>query len=352
MLGLLIATCLHASAPTDQDPGSPRVSVVWRGERCPALDLEARVEDYLSRSTTPTTTALSTTIQLDRTLDGTWRLELQLGHEGAAGGKRAFTADACETLIDAAAFVIAVTIDPRVEDGDADESSIPEPVPPIIDAPTTAPRAGKALILDEPNLPNAWPSTSSSSSSRETEETRRSSTGSQVRLRGHVGASGGIMLGGLPDAGGVLAGTAGVGGRTWRVGVVGTHRFATHKAATLDPDAGGRLSLWSVGLRGCGVVAFDRVPLEVPLCADLEGGQVVGTGFGFQGAGSTRRPWGAAGASAGLAWFPHRVLSLGIEAGFGLPFARTKFVIEGLETLHRIGAVFGRALVAVQVRFP
>ena len=62
-------------------------------------------------------------------------------------------------------------------------------------------------------------------------------------------------------------------------------------------------------------------------------------------------PWGAALVSPGLVFAPLPRFAVVVEAQLGIPLNRAQLVIERLETLHTVGAAFGRGFVGFELRF-
>jgi hypothetical protein len=169
-----------------------------------------------------------------------------------------------------------------------------------------------------------------------------------------VGVLGGIDAFAMPGVAGQIRVLVGVKGRRWRSDVWGDYRFATDKESSVDPDAGGRFSRWAVGARGCGL-PVDRPALQLPLCAGIEAGQIVGRGIGpnLNPRFTPRLPWVALTAAAGLWWYPITHLGLGAEAGPVIPLWRHDFVIEGIdEPVHTLGPVALSALAGLQAMLP
>ena len=71
-------------------------------------DLSERVAHYLEAAETVASEPVAIEADLSEA-DGIWQLQLRYGE----GGSRQFRARRCETVVDAAAFVVAVAIDPE-----------------------------------------------------------------------------------------------------------------------------------------------------------------------------------------------------------------------------------------------
>jgi hypothetical protein len=91
--------------------------------------------------------------------------------------------------------------------------------------------------------------------------------------------------------------------------------------------------------------------LELPLCVGAEAGQVLGFGFGFEGARSARLPWAALTAGPGLAWAVRPAIAVFLTAEVGASLLGGRLIIENLQTVHQVGVPFGRALIGIEGRF-
>jgi hypothetical protein len=244
-------------------------------------------------------------------------------------------------VLDAAAFVVAVAIDPSLAGtGTPAEPAVPEPtpVPAPIESQPASTRTGTAAT-------GTASETTTPSTSAATPPARR-----RRNLHGIVRAGGGLDGGALPRVGALLEGAVGVGGKWFRLEAIGLFRMQTIERAVVDPRVGGRFSMWAFGARGCGVPRFKQV--EFPLCAGLEGGRLIAQGVGLPNNRTVRTPWAATTIGPGLAFKPHKNIALVVQAALGVPFVRTRLTIERLGTIHHTGPVFGRLWVGFEGRFP
>lgn len=182
------------------------------------------------------------------------------------------------------------------------------------------------------------------SSSRQLNAALRRTT---IALRLAIGVDGGA----LPGAGAILDGTLSWLGRRWRIELGARGRLPVERRAELDPAVGGRLSLWALSVKGCGVPHIDKWRLEFPLCVGFEAGQIRGRGVNLHPSQSTSIPWGALLLSPAIAFRPARRWAIMLIGEGGLAANRADLNIDGLETLHRIGFGFGRASLSVELRF-
>jgi hypothetical protein len=129
------------------------------------------------------------------------------------------------------------------------------------------------------------------------------------------------------------------------------YRAATDTRSEVDPTVGARIRLWTVGVRGCGVL--HPRPLEVHLCGGLEAGQAIGRGLGFRGAKSDAIEWVAAVVGPAVAWAPRRWLALWLGADLAVPLLRGTFAVRNLGdgALFEIAPVSLRAAVGLELRF-
>jgi len=308
------------------------------GEPCDGPSLEARVRTYVSADR-QAQASLVVDANLRRSADGQWLLDLEID-KGGESSLRQLVAPHCETVLDAAAFVVAVAIDPSLAGTGTSPAEPPVPEPAVIPAP-----ASEATPPQVAATGTTTDATTSSTTSAATPPPRR-----RRQLHGIVRAGGGLDGGALPRVGAMLEGAVGVGGKWFRLEATGLYRLQTTEPAIADPRVGGRFSMWAFGGRGCGVPRWKRV--EFPLCAGLEGGRMIAQGFNLATNRTVRSPWGAATLGPGLAFKPHKNIALVLQAAIGFPFVRTRLTIENLGAIHRTGPVFGRLWVGFEGRFP
>jgi hypothetical protein len=170
-----------------------------------------------------------------------------------------------------------------------------------------------------------------------------------ARPRGFVRVTGGIEALGMPRVGPAVGLAGGLLGRRWRVEVTGLYRAPTTEFTQLDPQAGARVRLWTVGARGCGVLRARQV--EFPLCGGLEGGQALGQGVGFTGGRTDRIAWLAVVFGPAVAWAPRPWLALWFGADVGVPLLGGTFSAAGLGRMFTIAPVSLRAALGLEFRF-
>lgn len=345
LAGLALLGCGAFASTAHADP---RVSVTEHGETCPGLTLQDRIDAYLEPSAPTSEVAeearWSARGTLSRESSGLWRVDLAITAPGGTKSRRLLRAESCATAIDAAANVLTLAIDPQTS------GRTPPPLPV-----TTGPGSGAG---------SRPPSVAPSEQADAEVVTERSPTDQTPEhepdeerdgLQGLLRISAGFTAGSMPGINAAFGAALGLMGEHWRIELYGFYRLTTTVEADLVDDAGGRLSQYAVGPRACWVPAIERPKqrrFEFPVCAGAEAGEVLGQGYGFEGAGQARRSWGAVTLSPGVSFVivPQVALVASGEVGFAL--SRKSLFIEGLETIHRIGPVSGRAWLALEARFP
>ncbi len=260
----------------------------------------------------------------DVTAAGTqWRLELSVDGEHGTEQRELFAVH-CDALADAAALVVATSLDPRrvVE-------SLREPhVEPPPQQPAAPPATGPEL--DGP--------TSTGTSTSAPARTRAS-----PRRHAHVelGAQAGVALGWTPRAAATLLGdmlvVIGRGG----IGAQVAHLFERSGATAVTA----RVRSTQIAVRGCYVL--QRAAWSVPLCAAFEVGVTAarGVGAGVRTA-SASALWLGAGLSTRAQWWPHPRVALVAGLDALVPLRRVQFHLESAG--GRV-PVFGSAPVGARV---
>ncbi len=312
-------------------------SIELSGEQCAGPTLEARVANYLSGSEADAEQWSARGVLTQ--LEGTWSIDLEIALGAEPASLRQFSAGDCETVLDAAAFVFAVAVDPAVaarEVAPPPEPLEEESLEPV--EPEPEQEAGTEPEPDaEPPLPS--PPSPALRSSRLPRQ-----------LPGTLGVDVGVMGGALPGAQALFVLSGGVTGKAWRSDLLLRVRLPSRKSARLNSSVGGQMGMWSVGAQAC---YLPRVGtrIEFPLCAGVEGGQLFAEGVGFPRATTTRVPWGAATFAPGLAITLGERWAIIVHGELGAAFNRAEFVVEQLEVLHSVGALFGRGLAGLELRF-
>ncbi len=299
------------------------VELRWQGPTsCPAEGFYAALARHLG-ARADAAAPLRVQVRVAAESERRWTLELVVADGGAP---RQLAADRCDTVVDAAAFIVAQAVE------QAAAPTVPEPPPPLPEPVPTPPAPTPAT----PPPPRAAP------------EPREPPPAPPPRLRGALRLFGGPSGGSLPAVGGDLGLAAALLGRGWRIELLGRGRLPVRKRADGEASVGARLAMWALGARACGVPGRRR--LELPLCAGLELGQVTGRSEGLASSGRAALPWVAVTASPGLTWSPRSWLALTLQAELAVPLLRHSFVITGLPPIHRLGGAELRGLLGLEFR--
>lgn len=298
--------------------GSP-VDLEWHGDAtCPSDQLfKQDLASHLRSG--EATTAVHARVDV-RQVDAAWALELTLTAADGAS-TRQLTGASCADVSAAAAFITALVVDPGLLSREPQPAPPPDPVPPPAPAPT------------KPDPPP---------------------TLKKPRLRGFLRLAGGLEALGMPGVGPIIKTAGGVFGWRWRLEVTGLYRAPSRAAADDAPGVTGVLRLWTLGLRGCGVLRPG--PLELPLCLGAEAGQAIGDAEGsLVRSQRARLPWLAAVVAPALAWSPRPRFAVWIGLELAVPLLPGKFTVAvGGEprTVHSYAPVSLRTGLGVEVRFP
>ncbi|MBL9105331.1 MAG: hypothetical protein JNL82_30570 [Myxococcales bacterium] len=296
-------------------------------DECPASSFHAALARYRDPAAPHAPMRVQADVRRDRR---EWTLDLAVD-----GGTRRLTADRCEVVVDAAAFVVAqamgaAPIPPPPEP--APEPPRPEPPPePATPEPPPEPATREPLLTPDLVEPLAAPAP----------PRVRPRPWAALRLRG------GLSGAALPGVAAALGLVAGLAGERWRAELTALGRLP-HRTPTADPAVSARLAMWAIGARGCGVPRARR--LDFPLCAGLELGQERGRSVGLTPDGSAARVWAAAVASASLAHAPRPWLALVLEVELAVPLVRRDWLISGLAPVHHTGPVDLRGFAGLEFR--
>lgn len=229
----------------------------------------------------------------------------------------------CAELRDAAAVVLAVTIDPLAPLAEPEPAPAPEPEPEPEPAPEPEPEPAPTPIPES--------------------VTPTHQIGGLLRL------GGGIQYPALPGVAGGPALAIGLQWRALRAELVGTWWLSTAARFEEAPEVGAALSLGWAAPRICGVPSTGRV--SFPLCAGVELGGMRGAAFGAPGARTRTLPWIAAELGGAVSVALPGALALWIGADGVIPLIRPGFTIGGLGELHRVPPFAFQALLGVEIRF-
>jgi len=333
---LLLMLALQA-APHDID-------VSWRGvEGCAQRGFQDSLEAYLVGGTRQR--AVQVTVEVQRSGER-WAVRLELVTDGVRSA-RELSGDSCAEVSSAAAFITAVLVDPgtlgRAELEAGATPLVPEPAAPVRVPPVAVEPAGVGVEVAV--SPAARPDEVAVRPVAAPPPSRPASRS----LAGFVRIAGGFEALGAPGIGAQVGGAGGLLGRRWRVELTGMYRAPSTQSSAVDPQAGARVGLWTVGTRGCGVLR--PAMLEVVLCGGIEAGQVLGEGVGFAGKRRDRFAWLAGTLGPALAWAPRRWFALWLGVDLAVPVLGGEFAAEGLGTLYKIAPVSIRAGLGLEARF-
>ncbi|MCX4242003.1 hypothetical protein [Paraliomyxa miuraensis] len=307
----------------------------WQApEGCPeATAVERRVEDLLGRA--PEANELRAVGVVHA--GPPWRLELTTSI-GGRRQQRTLRGNDCRAVAEAAALILAVSVDPIGVDGSLEAPDVPvlpiPPVSPVSEAPGVDP--GLAVTpLDEAALPSPRPPP-------------------RARPRVHVRVGGGGELGAIPGGTGGVRGGLAVVGERMLLRLEGSYwidRLAEVGDGTVR--RGAVVGLGTVGLQGGVHLGGRRV--RVPLVLGLEAGGLRASGVGLVDARRLTLPWFAAVIGTGVSWSITPRVALWATLEGVVPGARTKVRVgrEGGSTIvHEPAVLGGRALVGLSFEIP
>lgn len=285
------------------------------------------------------------------------RLELDDGRAST----RELRGTSCEELTDAAALVIAMTIDPRLLESLQEPPAVPEP-----EVPGAEPSGPES---SEPGSSEGTPAEgregepgdggASDASSAEGGAARAPgdppaseapSTRERSSLRFLGRAQAGIGGGPLPGAAAVLGLVAGLGGRGWRAELSASYWTPRTRASVANPAVGVRAQLWALGVHGCGEPRRRR--LSFPLCAGVLAGAVHARGVGELESRSIASRWVAVALEPGLVWWARPRLGLSLRAEGHAVLARPMLRSEPSGTVFTSGPVGGSLRAGLELRMP
>jgi hypothetical protein len=240
---------------------------------------------------------------------------------------RELRASSCAELQDAAAVVLAVTIDPLVplaetpaRPPEAEPATEPEPEPEL--APTPAPV--------EPSPPAS------------------TSPHTKPALALALRISGGVQYRALPTIAGGPSLALAVWRGALRAELVGAWWLTGTSHVDAAPEVGATLSLGWVAPRVCGVASAGRVTF--PLCAGVELGGMRAAAFGTADARTRTLVWIAPEFGGATRVELSRSLALWIGLDGAIPLVRQVFTIAGLGEIHRTPPFVFQALLGLEIR--
>jgi hypothetical protein len=326
--GLLVAlAAVRAPQAAGTEPAAS-VRLTWHAPpACPKrTHLEQRIAQHLGRdldqSVEKPALEISGIVSAPPEHADPWLLELVITR-GDTTGSRKLEADTCAELVDAAAFISAVAIDPTVATSEPEPEPRPEPKPQPEPEPQPQPKP-EPTRAEQPTAPQA------------------------SGPRGALALSGGVGFGALPrifpavDLRGALL------VKRARIELGLQHGFATQ--TPIIDDVGGRFWVLVATVGGCFVPRVKRV--EFPVCGGGRIGALRGVGIGDRVSPQAQSSvWGGADLQAGLNWVPRGFIALFVRGQLGVSPANFAFRVDGAGEVFRPTAGYGTALAGVEGRF-
>lgn len=316
--------------------GGPQI--VWDAPAgCPAAsELEAHVDAYLRhrKAVASDGPIVATTRRID---DDRWELVVTFSDRDA---ERRLELTDCAASAQAAAFVIAITLDPELDSTTvarpaADAVPLPHaptttPVPPTTPAPARVPGPARKAT------PGAAPRTSPN----------------KTRTRGFVQVGAAVLAGMLRPASPGLVASAGPMWPRARLWLGYTRWFRGRTYLPELPKAGGDVSVHTFSVAAGPV--FTWRTLELPIRAGGEFGALSATGFGTDRDHERRSAWAVLTVGSGLQWAPRFLRGYGAfvayaDAAFAL--VRPRVVIDEHDLLA-VGVAAFRGGAFLEARFP
>lgn len=354
MLAVLMAATIVAAA----EP-SPGLALDWTAPPgCPdQAEVYARVVRRTGQEAADRA-SLTARATVREAGPGRWTLTLEL--TGATGGgRRELSAPRCEELVEAAALVVAIAVDPRAA---LATGEVVVPAPPEL----TQGEGSKGQVVkdmssregpdgqvgkDMSDGPRAPPRPTDEVAAPVAEEPARLEAPApaerprsvRVGLRAAAGVSFARLL---PRPSAAVSLALSVSGKRWRAELGGLYAPPVTGG---DGVIGGLFQAGAVELRGCPVLR--RGAVEVPLCVGLQIGAMQGRGRGTGLATTTtaRSPWLAATAGAAVGWRPRGRVGLWLGADAIVALLRPSFVTAGGVKVHEAARFGGQLLAGVEV---
>jgi hypothetical protein len=256
------------------------------------------------------------------------------------GGERRLVVDTCDAAVRAAAFVVAITIDPqRMSSADATSDAVP--VPSSTEAPADA---NSTTVATDPTPRAVAPVIA---------PPRPSPAKATIRARGLVQAGAAAHIGILPTPTAGFLAAAGVAWPRARVVVGYVRWFPSRTRLGGRSPVGADLSVHALTASAGPVFRFGSI--ELPLRAGAEVGRLRAAGFGTDRDRVDHSTWLALTLGTGLQWVPkalrgHAALVLQVD-GVAAPL-RPRVVVDGGTTVFPLGAFGFRGALLLEGRFP
>lgn len=315
-------------------PGPPPFELLWNAPPgCPNADwLRNNVERHLSIAGANERRPVAVDGRITEDEDGGWALDLTIT-DAHGSGTRELDAATCDELAEAAALIVAISIDPRLAEPESDS--------PALDAEPSEPKP-EELPADAP--PARW------DGPLDPVLVERETAKPEAPYRLGLRATGGMDVNVVSSVGATVGLGFGVLWPQWRVELTGSYWTPTEAtAATLD-DVGGVFQLWAIGLRGARVL--DAGAFEFPLGVGVDLGAMHGRGQGDAlRSDQASAFWAAAVAGAGAAWVAARSLALTLQVDGIVAMSRPEFETDQETLVYRTSAGGARFVVGVEARW-
>jgi len=313
-------------------PGPPPFDLLWNvPSGCPNAGwLRENVERHLSVGKGNERQSVAVDGRISGNEDNGWALDLSIT-DARGSGTRRLEAATCEELAEAAALIVAISIDPNLAETESE--------PPVDDAQPPA-----AASEEQPASPAPWDSPLEPVLlERETPEPR-------PPFRLGLRAMGGMDMNVLSSVGPTVGLAFGVLWPRWRVDLTGSYWTPTEGTAEALDDVGGVFQLWAAGLRAARVLHAGT--FEFPLAVGLELGAMHGRGQGDGLRGDQAAAlWSAAVAGAGAAWVAKRFLALWLQVDGIVAMSRPEFETDQGTLVYRTSAGGARLMAGVEARW-
>ncbi len=352
MLAGSLALLLGLAAP----PATETISLTYEApETCPERHEVQRAID--ARLGGAPTRPLAVAVSITRADERRWRLSLGIRDEGQ-GSDRVIEASTCWELVDAAAWLIALAVNPEVAPPDraAVEAAPAVPEPPAL---PDAPEKREPAVTPEV----AARGTSSAAASTPAPVTdERAPTDARPRggerneraPRLLLAPAFGAVYGPAPRFAPALAVALALDWHPARLQLEFTYALPITLADREEPSYQARVELLTGSARGCGVLGSRAGRVRAPLCAGVSAGATRGRGQGDQVVPSVGyAPWLALDASAGVEVWVHERVGLSLVARGLVSLTAPAFHIEpiGRDLLNATPAGFsGWGRVVVRIR--
>lgn len=342
-VGLLAESGPVQAQDSSKDNTGSAVNLTWIApETCPKRSaLIGEIEELVGRPLqTIEKLSIKATATVNQKDNETWVLRLRTREQNAKG-ERELVADSCETLAQATALILALSIDPKaVETREKlyDQARrLTKSTEPTSRRPETTEPEKDASEQRDAYRPDA---TSSDDASREITidqqiETYEQEEWSPPLKLGFLFRSGLIVdIGTLPNAS--IGADAAFGLTIERVDLVLSINWLppNHTALATLPEYGARFGLWTIGL-GVYYSLFER-ELSLAPYVIIDIGSMYGEGIGVSTSLDDSAFWLAANAGVRVLWKLTNWAAIGFEIGPKVPFFRPRYVLEIAESRERV----------------